>query len=82
VADARDVWITGIGLLTCLGEGLDANWQRLHEPSTADTTSFAPYVVHRAVKVDFDKQIPKEERPAPDGELAADGRLCGRSRAR
>ncbi len=26
----------------------------------ADTTSFAPYVVHRAVAVDFDKQIPKK----------------------
>jgi 3-oxoacyl-[acyl-carrier-protein] synthase II len=60
MADLRDVWITGIGLLTCLGEGLDANWQRLHQPSTADTTSFAPYVVHRAVKVDFDQQIPKK----------------------
>ena len=22
----REVWITGVGLLTCLGEGLDATW--------------------------------------------------------
>jgi 3-oxoacyl-[acyl-carrier-protein] synthase II len=60
VADAREVWITGIGLLSCLGETLDAHWQRLQEPSTADTASFAPYVVHRAATVDFDKQIPKK----------------------
>ena len=60
MADARDVWITGIGLVTCLGESLDAHWQGLSEPSTADTTSYAPYVVHRAVPLDFDKQIPKK----------------------
>lgn len=60
MADAREVWITGVALLTCLGEGLDANWQRLHQPSSADTTSFAPYVVHRVAKVELDKQIPKK----------------------
>jgi len=60
MAEPREVWITGVGLLTCLGESLDAHWQRLHEPSTADTTSFAPYVVPRAAIVDFDKQIPKK----------------------
>ena len=60
MADAREVWITGIGLLSCLGETLDAHWERLHDPSTADTVSFAPYVVHRAATVDFDKQIPKK----------------------
>src|ERR1041384_238498 len=60
MADPREVWITGVGLLSSLGETLDAHWQRLHEPSTADTTSFAPYVVHRVVTVDFDKQIPKK----------------------
>jgi 3-oxoacyl-[acyl-carrier-protein] synthase II len=60
MADAREVWITGVGLLTCLGDSVDEHWQRLHEPSSADTTSFAPYVVHRAVTVDFDKQIPRK----------------------
>jgi len=59
MAEAREVWITGIGLVTCLGENLDAHWQGLSAPSAADTTSFAPYVVHRAVALDFDKQIPK-----------------------
>ena len=43
MAEAREVWITGVGLLTCLGDSVDAHWQRLCEPSTADATSFAPY---------------------------------------
>jgi len=59
MADAREVWITGVGIVSCLGEGIEAHWQALGKPSTADTTAFAPYVVHRAVPVDFDKQIPK-----------------------
>ena len=59
MADTREVWITGVGIVSCLGESLDSHWQRLSEPSTADTTAFAPYVVHRAVALDFDKQIPK-----------------------
>ena len=25
MADARESWITGIGLVSCLGEGLDAH---------------------------------------------------------
>ena len=28
-ADRRETWITGIGLATSLGEGLDANWDAL-----------------------------------------------------
>jgi len=60
MADAREVWITGIGLVSCLGESLEAHWQGLSNPSTADTTAYAPYVVHRAVALDFDKQIPKK----------------------
>ena len=60
MADAREVWITGIGIVSCLGEGIEAHWEGLARPSGADTTAFAPYVVHRAVPVDFDKQIPKK----------------------
>jgi 3-oxoacyl-[acyl-carrier-protein] synthase II len=60
MADAREVWITGIGIVSSLGEGIEAHWEGLSRPSTADTTAFAPYVVHRAVPVDFDKQIPKK----------------------
>jgi len=60
MAEAREVWITGIGLVTCLGESLEGHWQGLSGPSSADTTSFAPYVVHRVVALDLDKQIPKK----------------------
>ena len=60
MAKERDVWITGVGIVSCLGETLDAHWQGLSAPSSADTSMFAPYVVHRAIAVDFDKQIPKK----------------------
>jgi len=57
----RDTWITGIGIVSCLGEGPDAHWQRLNEPpSAADTQTFAPYVVHHLAPIELDKQIPKK----------------------
>jgi 3-oxoacyl-[acyl-carrier-protein] synthase II len=57
----REVWITGIGIVSSLGEGPEAHWQRLEaaKPS-ADTTMFAPYVVHPIVPLELDKQIPKK----------------------
>jgi 3-oxoacyl-[acyl-carrier-protein] synthase II len=58
---ARQVLITGIGMLSCLGEGPDAHWRRLMEARPqADTTTFAPYVVHPLAPVEFDRQIPKK----------------------
>jgi 3-oxoacyl-[acyl-carrier-protein] synthase II len=58
----QEVWITGVGLITCLGEGLGANWQHLArgDPPAYDDKSFAPYVVHPLAPVNFDKQIPKK----------------------
>jgi 3-oxoacyl-[acyl-carrier-protein] synthase II len=56
----REAWITGIGMLSTLGEGPETHWQRLNEARPgADTAMFAPYVVHPLAAVDFDKQIPK-----------------------
>src|SRR5471030_1345057 len=57
----REAWITGIGIVSCLGEGPQAHWQKLMEAHpSADTTTFAPYVVHPLAPVNFDSQIPKK----------------------
>lgn len=58
---ARDVWITGIGIVSSLGEGPEAHWQKLMqaEPS-ADTATFAPFIVHPLAPINFDAQIPKK----------------------
>ena len=62
MADApREVWITGIGIVSCLGEGADAHWQGLAERRIkVDAETFAPYLVHPLVPLDLDKQIPKK----------------------
>src|ERR1700754_1689036 len=61
VDGSSDVLITGIGIVSCLGEGPDAHWQRLNTPlATPDTTTFAPCISHPIVAIDFDKQIPKK----------------------
>src|SRR3954470_24506806 len=61
MSDVREAWITGIGIVSCLGEGPDAHWQALCEGKvTADAEGFAPYVVHRVVPLDLDQQIPKK----------------------
>jgi 3-oxoacyl-[acyl-carrier-protein] synthase II len=56
----RDAWITGLGIVSCLGEGPDAHWQALMtgEPHP-DTATFAPFIVHPIVPLQLDKQIPK-----------------------
>src|ERR1700682_1140509 len=61
MSEARESWITGIGIVSCLGEGLNAHWQAVNAPPpAADATSFAPYIVHRIVPLELDKQIPKK----------------------
>ena len=58
----REVWITGIGIVSSLGEGNEATWQAFSAgPPNIDCTSFAPYVVHRLAAVDFAKLIPKSD---------------------
>jgi len=56
-----EVWITGIGLATSLGEGLDANWDALNQGRiNVDEKTFAPYIVHPFARVSLDAQIPKK----------------------
>lgn len=58
-----EVWITGIGLVSSLGEGLETHWVQLTngrppKPSIDDTV-LDPYPVHPIVDFDFTAQIPK-----------------------
>jgi 3-oxoacyl-[acyl-carrier-protein] synthase II len=62
MADAtREAVITGIGIVSCLGEGPDAHWRRLNEPPPPpDLEAFSPFPVHRLAPLELDKQIPKK----------------------
>jgi 3-oxoacyl-[acyl-carrier-protein] synthase II len=58
---ARETWITGVGILSCLGEGPEAHWQALNTgKSNVESAAFAPYLVHPLAPVNFDAQIPKK----------------------
>ena len=55
-----EVWITGIGIATSLGEGLDAHWDALNARRVnVDEQRFAPYIVHPWAPIKLDAQIPK-----------------------
>ena len=58
----RDVVITGIGLLSSLGEGEEAHVAAIRSGAAprVDTTTFAPYPVHPLCSVEMDRQIPKK----------------------
>jgi 3-oxoacyl-[acyl-carrier-protein] synthase II len=58
---STEVWITGIGLATSLGEGLDAHWDALNQHRiNVDEKGYAPCVVHPQAPLNFDAQIPKK----------------------
>ncbi|MBV9249836.1 MAG: beta-ketoacyl-ACP synthase [Acetobacteraceae bacterium] len=63
MAADRDALITGIGLISCLGEGIDAHWAALNrEPGfvpVVDETTFTPWPVHPMTELALDRQIPK-----------------------
>ncbi|MFL4976457.1 MAG: beta-ketoacyl-ACP synthase [Microvirga sp.] len=58
----REVVITGVGLVSCVGEDAESHLAALASgaPPRLDTTTFAPYAVHPAVHLDYDRQIPKK----------------------
>jgi len=59
----RDALITGIGLVSCLGEGIDAHWAALNQAGgfrpVVDAETFGPCPVHPMVQLELDRQIPK-----------------------
>ncbi|WOC17204.1 beta-ketoacyl-ACP synthase [Pseudochrobactrum sp. MP213Fo] len=59
---SKKVLITGIGLITSLGEGVETHWAILNGDTPQpklDTENFAPYTVHPLGEVDWSQQIPK-----------------------
>jgi 3-oxoacyl-[acyl-carrier-protein] synthase II len=59
---AHDVVITGLGLVSCLGEGVEAHWAALTAADAApaiDTTRYPPYTIHPLPPIDWGLQIPK-----------------------
>ena len=60
--DRQEVWITGIGLVSALGEGLEQHWDKLMagDPPPYDDKTFAPYIVHPTQPINYDTQIPKK----------------------
>ena len=58
---AAEVWITGIGLASSLGEGLDAHWDALRSGRiNVDDKTFAPWMIHPLPPINFDSQIPRK----------------------
>jgi len=61
---AREAWITGIGLVSSLGEGVDAHWAAMaeapHPTPNVDLNFAPPFGIHPMVPLDLDKQIPKK----------------------
>jgi 3-oxoacyl-[acyl-carrier-protein] synthase II len=57
----RDVVITGIGLVSSVGEGVEPHLAALDGGARRiDATTFAPYAVHPAAAVNWDLQIAKK----------------------
>ena len=59
---AREVVVTGIGLVSCAGEGIETHLNAFasHAPPRTDAETFAPYPVHPVAPVSLDAQIPKK----------------------
>lgn len=60
---ATEVWITGVGLASSLGEGVASHVAGMSAAPGAEVveaSAFAPYPVHPLAALDFSKQVPKK----------------------
>ncbi|CDO40117.1 beta-ketoacyl-ACP synthase [Bartonella henselae] len=58
----QTVFITGIGLITSLGEGVEHHWDILNNTTLTpnlDCTTFSPYTIHKLPEINWGLQIPK-----------------------
>lgn len=64
--NSRDALITGIGLISCLGEGVEAHWTALTNPGglqpVLDTETWPGFAVHPMTPLTLDSQIPKRDQ--------------------
>jgi 3-oxoacyl-[acyl-carrier-protein] synthase II len=55
-----DVVITGIGLVSCLGEGRQAHAALFDGSAAPRVENFGPFMIHPLCEINFDLQIPKK----------------------
>lgn len=64
--NSRDALITGIGLISCLGEGVEAHWTALTNPDglqpNLETDVHPGFAVHPMTPLTLDTQIPKRDQ--------------------
>jgi 3-oxoacyl-[acyl-carrier-protein] synthase II len=58
----NDIWVTGIGLVSCAGQGRAAHVAAMEAtaPAALDEASFAPFALHPGPALELDRQIPKK----------------------
>ena len=62
-AAPEEVWITGVGLVSSLGEGAAPHLAALERPvpqPVLDEEAFAPFPIHPLPPLDLDRQIPRK----------------------
>ncbi len=61
--DMKEVWITGVGLVSCFGEGVDFHWDLLGGSKAPDpvidTQTVPGYGLHPLPEMDWSLQIPR-----------------------
>src|SRR5258708_945194 len=57
----RETWITGVGILSCLGEGPEPHWRALADGKiNFDAAGYPPYIVDARPTMGLDGEIPKK----------------------